>query len=80
MIGPMPTGGPVVRCRKLTRDVRHLHVGDQVYVDFAGCAWDHKALLERAEVIVVRYPETRVTDGGLERLLDAAELLEGHGA
>lgn len=43
-----------------------------------GTVIDHRALLERGDVVVVRYPETRVTDAGFDRLLEAAELLEGH--
>ena len=43
----------------------------------SGTVLDYRVLLERGEVVVVRWPETRVTDGGLDRLLDAAELLEG---
>jgi hypothetical protein len=44
-----------------------------------GTVIDHRALLEKGEVLIVRHPETKVTDGGLDRLLDAAELLEGKG-
>jgi hypothetical protein len=42
-----------------------------------GTVIDHRVLLEKGEVVVVRYAETKITDAGLERLLDAAEMLEG---
>jgi DNA-binding FadR family transcriptional regulator len=42
-----------------------------------GSVIDHRALIERGEVIVMRYAPTRVTEENLERLLEAAELLEG---
>lgn len=42
-----------------------------------GTVIDHKALIERGEVVVVRYAPMQMTDGAFDRLLDAAELLEG---
>ena len=42
-----------------------------------GTVIDHRVLLERGEVNVIRHAPTKITEAGLERLLDAAELLEG---